>query len=355
MYCIVMLGVGLMNHVIVLPPLLISAKRDAWISVLAAVIPYLIWIAVLRYVMKHTNQQPILTWAKQRFGRVVSGSLRIFFIGYLFLIGMVTVKETVNWTHGSYLPRTPDVILAISLVLLCCFAAWGGLRAIAVVAGMLLPFVVLFGDFVMSSNLPRKDYTLLTPILENGLGPVLEGCVYVGGGLAELFILILVQHQLKSKVKYWSLCLLGLFLIILILGPVSGAIAEFGPFEAAELRYPAYEEWRLVKLGRYIQHVDFLSIYQWLSGAFIRISLSLLLITELVSGELRRKRGMIWLSVLSIVFIVSAALPFSDSQFLSFLRMVYLPFSLYAATGVLLLLFAMAFINMMRTRGETHG
>jgi len=358
MFCIILLAVGLMDHVIVLPPLITSAKRDAWISVLAAVIPYLIWIAILYYVMKWTNQKAILPWLKKRYGAVTSWCLRLFFICYLFLIGLVTVKETVNWTHGSYLPRTPDLILAITLVLLCGFAAWGGLRAIAIVSGMLLPFVLLFGDFVMSANLPRKNYVLLTPILEHGLRPVLEGCIYVGGGLTELFILILLQDRLKTKVKYWSLSLLGIFLVILILGPVTGALAEFGPFEASELRYPAFEEWRLVKLGRYIQNVDFLSIYQWLSGAFARISIALLLMMELITGNTKdkpSKHGVIWLMVFGVALIAIVALPISDAQFLAFLKNMYLPFSLYASTGVLLLLFTMVGIHTMRTRRRTNG
>ncbi|WP_276311113.1 GerAB/ArcD/ProY family transporter [Paenibacillus nanensis] len=356
MYCIVLLGLGLMNHVIVLPPLLQSAKRDAWISVLAVLIPYLIWIAIMHYVMKQTNQQPILDWVRQqRFGRAVSGALRIILMGYLFLIGAVTVKETINWTHGSYLPRTPDFILSAALLLLCFFAAWAGLQAIAIVSGILLPFVILFGDFVMSANLPRKEYILLTPMFEDGWKPVLEGCVYIGGGLAELFVLVIVQHHLKSKQRLWSVSLLGASLVILTAGPVMGAIAEFGPFEAADLRYPAYEEWRLVRIGRYIQHVDFLSIYQWLSGAFARISVSLLLMTELAAGGPKGTRGKIWLSSLSLLFVILVVLPISDIQFLAFLKMVYLPVSLYTATGVLIVLFVMAFVHSIRTRRKTHG
>ncbi|MCR2804470.1 GerAB/ArcD/ProY family transporter [Paenibacillus soyae] len=356
MYCIIMLALGLMNHVIVIPPLLQSAKRDAWISVIAVLIPYLIWIVILRYIMKQTDQKPILEWVRQqRFGRAISGGLRVILIGYLFMIGVVTVKETINWTHGSYLPRTPDLILSITLMLLCFCAAWAGMRAIAIVSGILLPFVILFGDFVMSANLPRKSYILLTPMLEHGLKPVLEGCLYVGGGLAELFVLLLVQHHLKSKMRLWSLSLLGIFLVILIIGPVMGAIAEFGPYEAADLRYPAYEEWRLVRLGRYIQHVDFLSIYQWLSGAFARISISLLLMTELAAGGPNGKQGTIWLISFSMLFVILVALPVSDIQFFSFLKLVYLPASLYTATGMLVVLFVMALIHAKRTRGKKHG
>src|SRR5690606_23314257 len=102
-----------------------------------------------------------------------------------------------TWTHGTYLPRTPELVLSLSLMALCFAAAWLGIRAIAIVSGILLPFVILFGEFVMVANLPRKDYRILTPMLEEGFMPVLGGCLYVGGGLAELVVLLLLQHQLK--------------------------------------------------------------------------------------------------------------------------------------------------------------
>src|SRR5690606_38602967 len=205
-----------------------------------------------------------IPWLKQRYGSFVAYLFRSLFLLYAYLICLLTVKETVMWTHSMYLPRTPNVVLAIALVMLCIYAAYSGVKSIAIASGMLLPFVIVFGDFVMSSNLPEKDYSMLMPMLEHGITPVLEGLLFVGGGLAELLLILLVQHHFKSKVKLWMLILLGMFLIMLIIGPLTGAIVEFGPEIASRMRYPAYEEWRLVRLGKYIQHVDFLSIYQWM-------------------------------------------------------------------------------------------
>ncbi|MFC0212870.1 endospore germination permease [Paenibacillus chartarius] len=333
-FCIIALAVGLMNHVMVIPSLLQEAKRDAWLSVLSMIVPYTIWALLLYYIMKKTHQQQIVIWLRENYGTMASIVFRIFFITYLFLIVVLTVKDTTVWTHASYLPRTPQLVLSASLVVLCGFAAQSGLRPLAIASGILLPFVVIFGDFVMSANLPKKNYTLLTPIMEYGAGPVLKGCVYVGGGLAELIIILLFQHRIKSNIRPWSLCLLGIFLILLVFGPVTGAIAEFGPFEASKLRYPAYEEWRLVSIGKYIRHVDFLSIYQWLSGAFVRVSISLLLLIELLPGSRNKNGKLVWLTILGIFILVLVELPISDMQYARFLKQVYLPLSLYMVVGV---------------------
>ncbi|WP_309119009.1 endospore germination permease [Paenibacillus sp.] len=354
-FCIMMLGVGLMNHVMVLPPLLQEAKRDAWISILTALLPYLAWIAALRFIMKRTRQQSLLPWLSGRFGRFASEPLRLLFLLYLFCISALTLEETISWSNGTYLPRTPELVLSLSLMTLCFFAVRIGIRAIAIVSGILLPFVVLFGDFVMSANLPRKEYVLLTPMLEHGWAPVFAGSLYVGGGLAELVVLLLLQHEVKKQIKLWKVALLGVFLVGLILGPATGAIAEFGPYEAANLRYPAFEEWRLVTLGRYIQHVDFLSIYQWLSGAFVRISVSIYLMVELITdGKPRAKRTLVWPAAICAALVVLAELPLSDRQYLDFMRFVYLPSSLAFGTAVVGVLFILVLIPK-RTKVKMNG
>lgn len=340
MFCIIILAVGLMNHVLVIPPLLQDAKRDAWLSVIGVIVPYLLWVWLLYFIMKRSKQQPFIAWLSQQYSPFLAAIFRLFILAYTALISAVTLKETTTWAHVSYLPQTPTLVLSLTLILLCLFAVHFGIRSIAITSGVLLPFVIVFGDFVMSANLPEKNYSLLFPMLENGLDPVLKGGVYLGGGLVELLLILVVQHNLKSQIRLWSLWVLALFLIGLVMGPLTGAIAEFGPYEAAELRYPAYEEWRLVKIGKYISHVDFLSIYQWLSGAFIRISISLYILIDMLSIKNQRVR-IAWSIILGFLLIVVTELPISDMHYLKFLKQVYFPVTLILA---LFLSFTLFFI-----------
>ena len=102
--------------------------------------------------------------------------------------------------------------------------------------------------------------------------------------------------------------------MFLTLGPFIGAITEFGHEEAAKQRYPAYEEWGLVTIGRYFEHVDFLSIYQWLSGTFIRIGFLLFIVIDLLNMNGKRKK--IWMWIAPGFMLISLSLYFiSDSTF----------------------------------------
>ncbi|WCN37569.1 GerAB/ArcD/ProY family transporter [Aneurinibacillus uraniidurans] len=324
---IIMTASGLMNHVIVIPMLIEVSGRDSWISVCLTCVACLLWIPVIYFVMKKTNQQHIFEWLKQKHGRFFSIILLSISSLYLFLISSTTLKETVMWTKVSYLPATPVFVLALTFGLLCFYNSYCGINSIAITTGILLPIIVILGFFVATANIPNKDYALLKPWLEYGFHPVIKGMMYVGSGMVELILLTFLQHHISSTVTFSSLVIITFVLAGLILGPTMAGIAEFGPYQSGFQRYPAFEEWRLVSIGRYIEHLDFLSIYQWLSGAFIRISLASFLIIDIL--KISNKKKKIWVLILIYIAVVGfTVLPISDMKFYMFLRDIFLPVSL---------------------------
>ncbi|MGE5701340.1 MAG: GerAB/ArcD/ProY family transporter, partial [Clostridia bacterium] len=187
----------------------------------------------------------------------------------------------------------------------------------------------VFGFFVMSANLPHKDYFQLFPLFENGWTPVWKGILYTTSGLIEISIILFMQQHLQQPPKLKGLLILIIVLGWMIMGPLTGAIAEFGLERAAQLRYPAFEEWRLVNLGRYVEHLDFLSIYQWLSGAYIRLSLSMFLIVDMFQVAPGKKRTLT-LGGLYLLLTLTLLFPIND------IRFVQLMFTMLPALMVLI-------------------
>ncbi|UUZ93298.1 endospore germination permease [Paenibacillus sp. P25] len=286
---LLMLSNGISSHVIVLPILLQTAGRDAWISVVCSAVPLVIWIILLYSIAKSMQGQSFADWLRQKLPVPVAWALTGFFAMYLYAIAFISLKDTVNWTKTAYLPNTPLFVLSVSFGILCIFASGAGIRALAVTAGILLPFVLLLGLFVMTVNFQFKDYSLLLPLFTHGYLPALKSMAYEMGSFCELVVLLFIQPHLAGKVRLVPLMVLAFILLELTLGPLMGAIAMFGPFEAAAQRYPAFEQWRMVSMGKFFTHLDFFSIYQWLSGSFIRISLALFLIADLL--KLGKKEG----------------------------------------------------------------
>ncbi|WP_173275380.1 endospore germination permease [Paenibacillus sp. NEAU-GSW1] len=303
-----LLSVGLVNHVTIIPLLLDTAKRDAWLSV---PVGFIIMLPIVAFPLHRTlvklNGKRIDRWLNDRMPRIVAWLVIFTFICIQLMIAFATLVDVVSWTSSTYLPRTPPVVTACLFCILCLVAAASGLRTIAFLSCILLPIVVVLGDFVMSANMPAKEYSYLLPLLENGAAPVLKGALQSLSSFLEITYLLMIQHHMSKKFKSWHLVLLTFVLAVLTIGPTVGAITIFGPVEASIMRYPAYTQWRIVKVGDYIEHVDFFAVYQWLSGALIRIAMPIYIAHEF--GPLRwMKRKWIGLSIIVFLFIIAATI-----------------------------------------------
>ncbi|KOR77865.1 GerAB/ArcD/ProY family transporter [Peribacillus frigoritolerans] len=349
---IVITAVGLKNHVTILPHLLPSAKRDGWISVLLALGLILIWCLLLFYIHKSTGQTNIFVWVETNIGmasgKILSIATSIFFAS----LAAVSLKEMIVWTKVSYLPITPPILEIILFTGLCFFLASTNIQTIVITNTFVLTAVIVFGIFVAIANIQFKDFSLLKPIMENGWSPVVSGMIYPLSGLIELIVILFMQQQVHGQLKFKVFTLNAIILTWLILGPLIGSITEFGPLEASRQKYPAFEQWGLVTLGRFIEHLDFLSIYQWLTGAFIRVSFFLFLSLEVLSIKKKRSKTILLLAY-SILLIVANAYSFSDVILYHIIGAFVMPITFWFFLAVSILLSIFVFSSNRRKRRPT--
>ncbi len=319
---------GLKNHVIIIPALLNSAGRDAWISVCIAFVLSLAWGILLFYIYKSLNGEHITLWLEKNVGKIFTNILVYFMALYLLIMAVTTLKETILWTNASYLIATPSFVLTLVFLLPCMLAALTNIRTIIITNFFFLALVIVFGYFVAFTTMEFKDYSLLLPVLEHGYEPVIKAIAYQGSGMSEMFMFLFLQHKFQSKFKYRHFLITALILSYLTLGPLTGAIIEFGPKQAAMQRYPAYEEWGLARLGSYIEHVDYLSIYQWLTGAFIRITLLIFFIRVILNKQ--SKKANVWIVIgTTVIVAVIVLIPIDKHMFFELLNRLLLPMTLY--------------------------
>ncbi|QTH45133.1 endospore germination permease [Cohnella sp. LGH] len=343
------LAIGITNHVIIVPLILQSAYRDSWISALLAVPAVILWTIVVYRVMNMTKQQSLYQWFKQHYNPFVAWLVILPLILLCATILFITVRDTTAWTKVTYLPKTPYPITVILFVASGMVAAAAGLRTVAIAAGILLPGVVAFGVFVMSVNFQFKDYSYLLPVFSNSASSILRGTQYTLGGLVEFILLLALQQHLSKKFRLRALLILTLAVTGLVFGPLLAAITIFGPFEAADQRYPAFEQWRMLMLGKFISHLDFLSIYQWLSGSLIRVALAFYLMFDLLQLSERKLKLPLMALVGCVLVVIITDGRISDAHFLHFIGQ-YFPIVMtffYAFPFVLLLM-------ILPKRGKAH-
>ncbi|MEK5444846.1 MULTISPECIES: GerAB/ArcD/ProY family transporter [unclassified Fredinandcohnia] len=348
-YVLLIMSTGFMVHVQILPVLLSTSNRDSWLSVIFSTIPFIIWILLVYYLYKKINGQTDIfsLLSKKVKYKWIYTLLNGILGSYFLLVALVTLKFTFIWAKGNYSLDTPDFVIIIMFAVVCFYASLKGLLTISTIAFISLPVVSIFGFTVGIGNTPRKDYELLFPFFENGYSEFLQGILYSCSGLFDIVFLLFLTPFIQNKLKAKWLILTGFMLVCLILGPLTGALSEFGLQEAVKLRNPAYEEWRLLKIGEHITRLDFLSMFQWLSGAFVRISLCLFIVEKLFTF---RKSAKWVLPTLYSILILGVYIPWDAHSFFLFLKNIYFPISL--GVQIFILLF---FLLLIHLAGEKHG
>jgi spore germination protein KB len=300
---VLIMATGISNHVIVIPLLLAAAHRDAWMSAIASIIPSLVWGMLLYYLCKNIHIS-ISEWLALKFGKAVAILLLAPYFVYFLLIVSISARDTTFWTSAAYLPNTPKWTIAASLLLLSGLAVKSGIRTLAVAAGVMLPVVVFLGLYVMTVNFQFKDYSFMLPMFENKTQDILKGTMYSASGITEIIAILFVKDQLKSQITKTNMLIIIFALIELTLGPLMGSLAMFGPVEAALQRYPAFEQWRMASFGSTLNQTDFLSIYQWISGAVVRQALGIYILVHMLQYS-KKKKNMFFLIIVTTIFMAT--------------------------------------------------
>jgi len=315
---------------------ILQSARDAWISVVVALIPVFVWIPPLAYLIKKLDQTSIQSWFKQHYSSALSWTITATVWVFVLIIAFISLLNTIAWVRISYLQVTPQQVSAFILLALCGLAAAAGIRAIAISAGLLFPIVILLEFYVIGADFQLENYALLLPVLEHGWMPILKGTAYTCAGVFELIVVLFIQDHLSSTMKLRGLLIMSAILIAATTVTVVESIAIFGPSEAAVMRFPVYEQWRVIKFGKHLSQSDYLSIYLWLSAAFIRISLALFILVDLLKIKKTKHQRWTLLAIVTGLFVL-LQLPLNNMLFLSLVRRFYIPFSVYGIMSMTLL------------------
>ncbi|MDT9024078.1 endospore germination permease [Rossellomorea yichunensis] len=328
---LLILSTGLLNHVMLIPSILNAAGRDGWISIILTYPILFIFTLLIYYIVKNSPQEGFYHLLNQKWNKWFVFLFSLPMCLFLLSSAYITFVDLIIWLSAYFLADVPSLLVVGSIFLICFLISWSGIKHMAIASGILLPLVMLFGFFIAFTNTNMKDPSLLFPIFSNGYEPVFKGMIYVLSGLLELYLIVLIQPYSEGKIKFHHLIVLGLIIMGLMLGPLSASIMEFGHIESANMRYPAYEQWRILSIGEFITHLDFFALYQWLCGALIRISLFMFLLAVFFTKK--KDRYQISLKVMVPIFLILLVLIFIDVDTYFFYKFLYVYF--FPATVVL--------------------
>lgn len=266
------------SSIIILPSALArTAKQDAWIT--AGVAPFfaLLFLFIYTRLSKRMGQQSLVQYAERVMGIWVGKVISLLFFSFFFILSSAVLRNLGDFLKTQILIETPLEATHILFIIVTLFGISLGIEPIARTAEMLFPPViglVLFSVLLIS---PQIKMDQITPILENGIGPVVRSIItYMGTPYLELVVFLLILPHVSPstdlKKPLWIGLAIGggvLFATTLL------TLMVLGPELTAMNTYPTYALAKKINVGNFLQRIEAIMAGIWVTSIFLKSILAL--------------------------------------------------------------------------------
>ncbi|MFX3636132.1 MAG: endospore germination permease [Candidatus Pristimantibacillus sp.] len=295
------------DSILILPTMVAaSAKQDAWLSMLLAVLLGLLVGGVFAAIANRLQGKSLIVASQTKLGIVV-GSL----VGFLFLIDFFMCILTLMSEMGQFMttqimPETPvnAIILLFSTVIIIAFRY--GIEAFARMSELLFPvFLTLFACLVIFL-FPQVDIANLQPIAANGFGPIMRGSLpaFTAGFAEMVFLLMLVPH-VASSAKLTKPIMSG-FIIggVILLLVMLFCVLVLGPNLMETKYYPTFILAQKIMIGNFLERLEAILAFLWVITVFYKTLLLYFALTTGIAQLLRLKENRMLTIPLGMILLV---------------------------------------------------
>ncbi|MBM7854544.1 spore germination protein KB [Desulfohalotomaculum tongense] len=248
-----------------------QAGRDSWIAVIIATAEALVVAAVAASLSLRFPKLTLVQIFQKVLGSWLGWIMAFIFVTIfcLFLLCIV-VGEFGIILKSAFMQKTPLAVFNGLLIVIAAYAVYQGIETIARVTEILMPVGIAVLVLVGLLITPHVDFNKFLPLLDNGVGPVINGAHRLLSFLGEGVVVTMLAPYINSPQKVLgtvsrSMVLLGLLLLVGVL-----AIAMFGPQETANMTFPALNMVRQIRVGDFLEHLDAVIMTVWVGGIYTK-------------------------------------------------------------------------------------
>jgi len=273
-----MLGISsitVTGHLLFIPVVIGHAGRDGWISLLLTLIPAILIGITVALLSQRYPGCTMVEYCQLILGKWLGKLVVIIFLIYFLHDASLSVRGFGEFYTAAVTPRTPIIVYFIAILILAGFSVRYGLEVIARTNQAILISLIPIGILASFLTHKDKDYRNFLPILEDGIGPAMEGALPIISLFSSIFVLSMIfpfVNDTKQLKRYSIISMITL--IIMFLGPITGVVAIYGEERAQGLYFPTFLILRDIEIGA-LQRLDILGILLWSLGSYSKIALFL--------------------------------------------------------------------------------
>lgn len=285
-YCMLMI-LSLSLGFLITPKLLTEQLgNNAWLAVLAALIPASLLIYVYVAIIKK-SYQPFPLLLEEHLGVKLGKVVGFLYIFFFFFTTSWATRTFIDFIESHVLPGTPISIFVGSMLFISFLGVKSGLAGMARMAEIIVYIAMPFTFLILLLTLLNNPYFHnLAPFGANMdyysfSRAILDSLL----GLLTIFpvlTLAFYSAQPQNLAKTMFIVILS-YILILTLTTLTTIIVLGGQF-TNYFYFPTFVAVRMINLGEFIQNIDIIFIGIWVMGIFGRIALSWFMICYTAKG-----------------------------------------------------------------------
>lgn len=247
------------------------AERNMWISPIIASFNGIFTAFILYRLHLFFPNKTFIQYSEYIIGRTLGKIVGCAYLLFLLHVGGSICREYADFVIGSFLPKTPMIVVLGSIVFICSFTVRGGVEVLGRAAQLLVPLFI-FPLFLLILLLPELKLVNIFPIMEHGIMPVLMGATVPQGWFAEVFMISMLLPFVADREKgmKWSVISVVVAMLLLTYTNIIG-ILHFGE-SVTSYTYPVFSAFRYISVGGFFEHLESFVITFWILGVFVKIS-----------------------------------------------------------------------------------
>lgn len=252
-----------------------SAKADAWISIIIALIISLIITLCHARLLNNFYGKNYFEICEIVFGKVFGKIFIIMYIGYALFINALIIRDIGEFIYLAGIVNIREISQLFTMtvmMLLCIHMAKKNIGVLGMFCTFFLPvvvFMISIGYMLSINNMSPRN---LLPVMYDGIRPVIEGIFYsISFPFTETIVFMMIfnlQKSKKSTTKIFTkgILLAGLFLLIIaildtmILGTNIQSMSYF----------PSYASLRRIDIGNFIERIEITIILSFIFSVFVK-------------------------------------------------------------------------------------
>ncbi|MCM3652339.1 GerAB/ArcD/ProY family transporter [Metabacillus litoralis] len=258
----------------------ISAKKDAWLAILLGMCGGIVLFLIYYLLYRQYPTLMLIGYTREIFGKYVGWVVGLLYVVLFLYIASRNVRDFGDLLLSSTMNETPLLAINILMILAICYVLYLGIEVLARTAEVLIVSLVFFGlignlFIYFSGNVNLQN---LQPFLEHGWKPIIMTAFkltifFPFGELIAFTMLLPYLNQSKLVKKVWLTALIASGLILSYTLCLN--IVVLGVEQVERATFPLLSTISKVNLLDFIQRLDVLVVFPFLTTMFFKISIFL--------------------------------------------------------------------------------